>query len=272
MKNSKLAWATIVTAIAASACTKDLSELGMGAASPEPVSAEPEAPDEQPEAAATSAPPAHACNCPHNMQAVQPLGSAEGSSETAADGGAAPSAVAAVAPGAATSTIKGVVTVPARSPSAIVYVEGAPDDPSRGMKAAVNQHRMQFIPHVTAVSVGGKVVFYNGDPFPHNVFSPDHGGFNLGTWGKGGARVYTFKQPGIFSLLCNLHPGMLAYVAAVPSSYYDVTDRKGAFEIKNVPNGSYKLTATGPRLGPSTRTVKVEGGEVNVDFALEKIK
>jgi plastocyanin len=270
MKSHKLAWAAIAVAGAAAACTKDLSELGMGPVTPEAVSAAPEEPAEpEPQAAA---PAAHACNCPHNMGPVQPIAS-EGDPPAASDAGAAPAAVVApAAAGAPSVTIKGVVARPPRSVSAIVYVEGAPDDPSRGMKATVNQHRMQFVPHVTAVSVGGKVVFYNSDPFPHNVFSPDQGGFNLGTWGKGGARTYAFKQPGIYSLLCNLHPGMLAYVAAVPSSYYSVTDRNGAFEIKGVPGGTYKLTAIGPKLSQSTKTLKAEGSEVVVDFSLEKSK
>jgi plastocyanin len=267
MRNSKLAWAAIVAAVAAGACTKDLSELGMGPVMPEPAGTETQEPAAPPPGPEPDPHAAHACNCPHNLQAVQPLGPVE-----AGDAGAAPIAVAPVAPAGQVGTIKGVVTRPPRSVSAIVYVEGAPADPERGTKQSVNQHRMQFIPHVTAVTVGGKVVFFNGDPFPHNVFSPDHGGFNLGTWGKGGARTYTFKQPGIYSLLCNLHPGMLAYVAAVPSSYYAVTNRQGAFEIKDVPNGSYNLTATGPRLSQSTKPVKVEGGVVNVDFSLEKIK
>jgi plastocyanin len=266
----------VLAAAAASGCTKDLSELGMGAEAPTGNAAGTEEGAEPPSAdtaAAAAATPAHApgaCNCPHNTAPVQPLAPGQAAPE-ASDGGAAP--VVAVAPtGSASGSIKGIVTTPPRLSSAVVYVEDAPSDPSRGMKEGVNQARMQFVPHFVAVSVGGKVIFYNGDPFPHNVFSPDHGGFNLGTWGKGGSRVYTFKQPGIYSLLCNLHPGMLAYVAAVPSSYYDAVDRKGAYEIKGVPNGKYKLTATGPKLTQATKTVEVAGGEVSVDFALEKSK
>ncbi|MBX3131313.1 MAG: carboxypeptidase regulatory-like domain-containing protein [Polyangiaceae bacterium] len=270
MKTSIPWWVMMAAALASSsACTKDLAELGMGPVVPESPAADHEEP------AAPTPPAAQVCSCPHSHEPAlaQPLAPGEPDSRTASDGGEAPPSPAVVAPVATgVGSIRGVVTSPPRSTRAVVYVEGAPADPSRGMRASVNQHRMQFIPHVTTVSVGGKVVFHNGDPFPHNVFSPDQGGFDLGTWGKGGARVYTFKRPGIYSLLCNLHPAMLAYVVAVPSSHFAVTDRSGAFEIQGVPQGSYQVTATGPRLGQATKTVAVAGGEVSVDFVLEKSK
>ena len=270
-------------------CTKDLGGVATGAMAPgagdnvpPPTEVLQEDEDEADDSAGAPTQVAPqtaqccACSCP--------AGQAAGVSATAGDAGtegeddAAPPAavVSARAPvpaptTAPTGTIVGKVTAPSKLARLVaLYVEGAATNPKRGMKVSVNQSKMQFIPHFSALSVGGKAVFYNADPFPHNVFSPDHGGFNLGTWGKGGARVYRFKKPGIYTILCFMHPGMLAFVAAVPSSYFDTTNRKGEFKIKAVPNGSYQLVAVGQKLKKVSKPIRVNGDVVTIDFNMEK--
>ncbi len=103
----------------------------------------------------------------------------------------------------------------------------------------IDQKGFRFIPHVTAVVTGATIRFLNNDPEPHNVYSPE-GRYNLGTWPTGETKDYVFKQPGIYSQLCNVHPDMLAFVVVVPTPYFAVTDASGRFEIRGVPPGKYK--------------------------------
>lgn len=42
---------------------------------------------------------------------------------------------------------------------------------------------------------------------------------------------------------CNIHPWMRAYVFCLSHPYFAVTDADGAFEIKNVPAGTFRLIA-----------------------------
>jgi len=56
-------------------------------------------------------------------------------------------------------------------------------------------------------------------------------------------RSYTFDKPGVVPLLCNVHPEMAAYVVVSPTPYFAETDEAGNYKIKDVPDGSYTVTA-----------------------------
>jgi hypothetical protein len=129
---------------------------------------------------------------------------------------------------------------------------------------------MAFVPFVTVIPAGGKVTFQNSDPFPHNVFSPDAEKFNMGTISHNQVLVHSFPKAGEYSLLCNLHPGMLGYVVVAPSSYFAKTDAKGHYAIQSVPPGTYKVTAWSPRLPTETKPVDVKGGDATLDFELHR--
>jgi plastocyanin len=60
-----------------------------------------------------------------------------------------------------------------------------------------------------AVKVGDTVKFQNDDPFSHNVFSlSDAKSFDLGSYGKGGAKNVVFDKPGTVEIECAVHPDM----------------------------------------------------------------
>jgi plastocyanin len=156
--------------------------------------------------------------------------------------------------------------------TAVVYLEDGPkeDVPSRLQTVTVENRGMNFIPFLSVAAVGARVVFANSDPFPHNIFSPDNEKFNLGNVPQNGAHARIFKSPGAYTLLCNLHPGMLGYVLVTPSTWYARTDSKGKFLMKHVPSGTYKATAWAPREAPITQSVTVEDGDVAVNFDLHR--
>ena len=170
--------------------------------------------------------------------------------------------------------VVGVVTTKpaALQGQAIVYLEDGPleDVPAHLQTVTIANRKMNFIPFVAVAAVGGKVVFSNEDPFPHNVFSPDNEKFNLGNIPQNGAHVRVFKNPGAYSLLCNLHPGMVGYLLVTPSTWFARADAKGSFEMKHVPNGAYKVTAWAPRQTPVTQSVTVANGDMTVNFDLHR--
>jgi plastocyanin len=169
--------------------------------------------------------------------------------------------------------IGNVTTKPAALMSqAVVYLEDGPkeDQPAHLQTVTIANRQMNFIPYVAVAAVGAKVVFSNEDPFPHNVFSPDNDKFNMGNIPQNGAHVRVFKTPGAYSLLCNLHPGMLGYLLVTPSAWFARADAKGHFSMKHVPNGTYHLTAWAPRQAPVTQDVTVADADVTVNFDLHR--
>ncbi|NIQ82940.1 MAG: methylamine utilization protein, partial [Anaerolineae bacterium] len=95
--------------------------------------------------------------------------------------------------------------------------------------------------------------------------------FNLGTYSKGVVRNYTFTKTGSVALLCNVHQEMEAYIVVLKNPYYAVTDRKGHFEISDVPPGSYRLTTWHNKLKPRAKEVVVpDQGAAEVKFKLRR--
>ena len=170
--------------------------------------------------------------------------------------------------GSITGTVN--VTPSTMGKSVIVYIKDGPIDAAKVTPATVDQKGMNFIPFVTVVVVGAKVTFLNDDPFPHNVFSPDGERFNLGTSAQGHAKAKVFSKPGSYTLLCNLHPNMLAYVFVSPSTYYTKVDTKKSFVLTNVPNGTYTLAAWAPRLPEQTQQVTIAGADLKVELQLHR--
>ena len=99
-----------------------------------------------------------------------------------------------------------------------------------------------YAPHVVVVPLGSTVRFPNHDPFNHNVFSvSEPNSFDLGLYGRGETKSYTFEHPGLVRVYCNVHPRMVAYVLVMENRYYAQPANDGSFSIDNVPAGRYRL-------------------------------
>ena len=135
---------------------------------------------------------------------------------------------------------------------------GSPASPPQ--KIVLDQRNLAFVPHVLAVQVGTTVDFPNNDKVFHNVFSfRDGKKFDLGMYPKGAVKPITFDTPGLARLFCNIHPNMAAYVMAVDSPFFAVSDEEGAFTIRGVPPGTYTYHAWRPGGQPLTGSIAVDG-------------
>jgi plastocyanin len=158
----------------------------------------------------------------------------------------------------------------------VVYVEAVAGKtfPAPSQTVTIDQKGLMFVPHITVVAQGTTIEFLNSDSVAHNVFWPSISGnkklgHNLGTWPKGQRQSFKFDNPGVVSLLCNVHPEMAAYVIVSPTPYFAETDKDGAFKIENVPDGAYTVTAWHEGAKNKTNPVKVAGDTV-ADFTLSK--
>lgn len=164
---------------------------------------------------------------------------------------------------AAVGDLPGLVLVKGRPErNVVVWLEGGVSRPAAPTaKIVLDQRQLQFKPHVLAVRVGTQVEMPNSDRVFHNVFSFHDGKrFDLGLYPVGTARTVTFDRPGLSRIFCNIHPNMAAYVLAVDSSYFAVSDGQGQFVMADVPDGSYQYRAWRPGGQTTMGTVAVESG------------
>jgi plastocyanin len=160
----------------------------------------------------------------------------------------------------------------------VVYVDKIPGKtfPAPSARPVMDQKGLLFNPHILVVEAGTTVDFLNSDKVAHNVFWPSlmQGGKklpgkNLGTWPTGEKRPFKFDQPGVASLLCNVHPEMAGYVVVVPTPYHATTDKSGTYKIENVPDGQYTVVAWHEGAKNSSKPVTVSG-DTKADFTVSK--
>lgn len=179
---------------------------------------------------------------------------------------------ATMAGSAVAGTIEGKVS-PGKS---VVYVDAVQGKtfPAPTKKPVMDQKGLMFNPHIMVIQQGGTVEFLNSDSVQHNVFWPSISGnkklgHNLGTWPKGEKRPFTFDQPGVVSLLCNVHPEMAGYIVVSPTPYFAETDDAGTYKIADVPDGKYNVVAWHEGMKSQTKSVDVSGTG-KADFTLSK--
>src|SRR6266480_3963700 len=119
-------------------------------------------------------------------------------------------------------------------------------------QAVVDQRDKQFVPYVTGVQVGTAVIFPNSDNIRHHVysFSPAKK-FELPLYSGVPAEPVVFNKIGFVTLGCNIHDWMIAYVAVLPTPYFQVTRQDGHAMLKDLPAGQYSVEVWQPSLkGP----------------------
>ncbi len=135
-------------------------------------------------------------------------------------------------------------------------------------KVTVDQHKCHYVPHVQAAGTGSSLDILNSDPILHNI----HGylgtatAFNLAMPLKNQKITRPLNKPGLVRIKCDVHAWMSGYIV-VSDTPYGVSGKDGTFVIKNVPPGTYTLTAWHEKLGEKTAQVTVPAtGEVAADF------
>jgi plastocyanin len=155
---------------------------------------------------------------------------------------------------------------------AVAYAVGAASSAPK-KHAVVDQRDKQFIPYVTAVQVGTAVIFPNSDNIRHHVysFSPAKK-FELPLYSGVPAEPVVFDKVGFVTLGCNIHDWMIAYVAVLPTPYFQVTRQDGRAVLKDLPAGQYTVQVWHPALKGQpeafAQRVDVGGGTKSLVFTL----
>jgi plastocyanin len=136
----------------------------------------------------------------------------------------------------------------------------------------MDQKQCSFIPRVVIVAAGGTVEFLNSDRLLHNVRSAgkENPPFNRA---QPHARSisFTFKQPEVLRVDCDLHSWMRGWVVVAEHPFYAVTNEQGEFTLENVPPGKYTLQVWQESLGNVTQEVVVgDKGATTVSVAMGK--
>jgi Carboxypeptidase regulatory-like domain len=157
-----------------------------------------------------------------------------------------------------------VVTGPGGTLSdAVVYVRSGlgsyhfdtPKDP-----AVLDQKGCMYTPRVVAMMTNQAFAIKNTDPVTHNVHPMPrvNHSWNRSLVAGEDPYVTTFTHPEIaIPVACNIHPWMRAFLFVFADPYFAVTTKTGAFELKNLPPGTYTIEAWHERFGTQDQTITI---------------
>jgi plastocyanin len=126
----------------------------------------------------------------------------------------------------------------------------------------LDQQGCRYSPHVFGIRVGQPLEIVNSDPTIHNVHAvpTSNQEFNFPQQIQGMKTRKTFTAREVMvPFKCDVHGWMNAYAGVLDHPYFAVTAKRGRFELKDLPAGTYTIEAWHERLG--TQTQKVTIGE-----------
>lgn len=159
---------------------------------------------------------------------------------------------------------------------AVVVLQGL-EGKSTGSSAApqvIDQKGCLYLPYVSAVQTGQKVIVKNSDPVLHNVHTtPKVSGNdekNLAQMPNGADLEFAFAKPEEFlRFKCDVHPWMFSYMTVVDHPYFAVTGTDGSFTIADVPPGKYTLVAKHRKAGEVSQEIEVTDAGASADLTIE---
>jgi plastocyanin len=125
----------------------------------------------------------------------------------------------------------------------------------------VDQQGCIYSPHVVALMTGDSLEVTNKDSVTHNInaMSQRKQGWNETQVQGGPPIVRHFSIEEIpMTVKCNMHPWMRFYAAVINHPYFQVTGKDGQFALRNVPPGTYTLTAWHETFGTKKQTIVVQ--------------
>jgi len=134
---------------------------------------------------------------------------------------------------------------------AIVIAEPAAAAPKpRGtLLATMDQRNLAFVPDMLVVRTGTAVDFPNSDKVRHQVYSFSGAKtFKLALYAGREHPPVVFDKPGLVTLGCNIHDGMIGHIVVTDSPWFGRTDDKGRVTFATLPDGSYTVRIWHPRI------------------------
>lgn len=147
---------------------------------------------------------------------------------------------------------------------AVVTVEGVRGgkNPERDTTLVLDNQGCRFVPHVQVAEVGQWLEMRNSDPLLHNAdarIGPETL-FNVALPPSRQVRK-PLARAGLVAITCDVrHTWMSAFIAVSEHPYHTVTDAYGAYEIGDLPPGTYTLRVWHEELGSEERPLTIKAG------------
>jgi hypothetical protein len=132
----------------------------------------------------------------------------------------------------------------------------------------------EFVPYVTIGVKRGSYSIVNEDPVRHNPHLYEMIGrerktlftLPLPNFRSKIEKTLRTREGNVVKLECDQHNFMHNWIRIVDNPYYAKVNEKGEFEIDDIPEGTYKVTAWHPTLGTLEQRITFSGGKQTANF------
>lgn len=145
--------------------------------------------------------------------------------------------------------------------------------PSPEGRPKMDQIACIYTPHVLAMQTGQTLDIHNSDSLLHNVHSDSkrNRDFNDPMPRKGDKLEKKLDKAEIFSLRCDVHSWMRAWIGVFSHPFFHVTGADGSFDLKGLPPGKYTIRAWHELLGTQDVEVELQPKEEKaIEFKMKK--
>lgn len=138
----------------------------------------------------------------------------------------------------------------------------------------LDQKGCTYAPRVFGIQTGQPLEILNSDETLHNIHAQpmNNREFNRGQALKGLKHMHVFTTAEVMvPFNCDVHNWMHAWVGVLDHPFYAVSGTGGAFEISNLPPGTYTIEAWHEKLGKQTQMITIgpkESKELSFTFKL----
>ena len=145
--------------------------------------------------------------------------------------------------------------------------------PTPTTAAQLDQNGCHYAPHVMGVQVNQKISITNSDATQHNIHPTpklNQEWNQTQSAGQGPIEKSFARAEVLIPVKCNQHPWMKAYIGVMRHPLFAVSAETGAYEIKNVPPGTYTVVAWREGQQPEEKPMQVTvtaNGTAKADFA-----
>jgi len=140
--------------------------------------------------------------------------------------------------------------------------------------ATIIQKGCNFTPHVLTVTAESVLVVKNEDGISHNfhTFGFENDPVNFSQPGTMKVKKVDegFEEPEVIKVQCDIHEWMNAWIVVTAGSAVGVTGADGAFSIRNVKPGKYKVKVWHEKLGEVEKDVTVKEGDNSFNLKMVK--
>jgi plastocyanin len=156
--------------------------------------------------------------------------------------------------------------------NAIVYVSGGLEGKTFDLPqtpVVIEQKDCMYKPHIVTMRASQKLQIVNDDKTTHNIHPEPNNNREFNKSQPPGVPMEdTFTREEVaIRVKCNVHPWMRSYIAVFKHPFYSVSGKGGGFELKNLPPGTYTVTAWQEDLGTQVQKVTVGASETKtVEF------